>query len=105
MAARIRDLIAAKGITSAELARRVGVTPTAVYNWEIGSKPRPESLAKIARELDTTIEYILTGLNGSRESRQETVSEIVSRAEADLARAMGYVVGRVRVRFDVIDQN
>lgn len=103
MAARIRDLIAKKGITSAELARRVGVSPTAVYNWEIGSKPRQETLEKLAKELDTTSEYILIGQDPAAKPRPETVAEIVARAEADLAQAMGYVAGRVRVRFDVLD--
>lgn len=103
MASRIRALISNKGITSAELARRVGVSATAVYNWEIGSKPRPDTLEKLALELDTTVEYLLSGQPSSSQARPETVAEIVSRAEADLARAMGYKIGRVKVRFDVVD--
>lgn len=60
----IKRLRSARGISKSELARRVGVSPTAVHNWEeYGGAPRGILLPSIASALDTTVAS-LTGQQG-----------------------------------------
>ena len=50
------------GLTQAELGERVGVTFQAVSRWERGeSLPDTAILPDLAKVLDTTVDYILTG--------------------------------------------
>jgi putative transcriptional regulator len=45
----IRELREAQNMTQLELAIKLGVTPTTVYNWEAGrSVPKVEQLRKLA---------------------------------------------------------
>lgn len=45
-----------KGITKAELARRVGVSSAAITQWEAGdANPSVESVEKITKALDITM--------------------------------------------------
>ena len=54
----------AHGLTQKELAQRLDVSDKAVSKWENGQAiPRMDTLEKIAAELDTTVEEILTRSN------------------------------------------
>lgn len=45
----IRELREAAGLTQLQLANRVGVTPSAVYNWETGrNEPKASQLRAVA---------------------------------------------------------
>ena len=49
---KIRELRQARGLSKSEFSRRVGVTPTAVHNWEEnGVVPRQELMGEIAKVL------------------------------------------------------
>lgn len=49
----------AKGLGINAFARTIGVSPTAVSNWQNGkSKPRPELLEKIAEALDVDAAFL-----------------------------------------------
>ncbi|KZC83290.1 hypothetical protein AYR46_01535 [Sphingobium yanoikuyae] len=63
-------LMADKGLTQSELARRVGVSPTAI--WKLMNEPAQGSkhTHKIARELDTTAEYLMGETDDAGMSRQ-----------------------------------
>jgi phage repressor protein C with HTH and peptisase S24 domain len=58
-AARLRDRIAAAGISQAELARRVGVSQAAIQKLTSGSAYNSRHLYQIARELGTTPSFLL----------------------------------------------
>jgi len=74
---RIKTLREAKTITQAELARRVSTSRTAINNYENGlSCPSPAVLLAISRELDASVDYILSndryaGLSVSGLSEQD----------------------------------
>lgn len=55
---RIRDRMAALGMTQAELARRVGITQPSVFKLLSGTVRSSAHLHAIARELQTTSEYL-----------------------------------------------
>lgn len=49
------------GLNQEELARKLGVSQQAVQKWETGGAPRGNRLGEIAKALDITLEYLLTG--------------------------------------------
>ena len=50
-----------KGLTQAELAAAVGVSTSAVGNWEAGlRRPRYDTLLRLASVLDVTIDDLLS---------------------------------------------
>jgi len=62
LAARIRAARIALGLTQDQLARAVGVTRSAVAQWETGRAGQVGSnLARIARALGTSAAYLLSG--------------------------------------------
>ncbi len=61
-AGRLSKLRIKQQFSKAGLARAVGVSTTAVINWEAGkTHPRPDALAAIAATLQTTEDYLAGG--------------------------------------------
>lgn len=59
---RINTLLKEKGETRKRMCDSVGIGTSTYYTWEKrGNAPDAESIAKIARYLGTTSDYILTG--------------------------------------------
>jgi transcriptional regulator with XRE-family HTH domain len=60
---RIRHARVRAGLTKTELARRVGVSPSAVVQWELsgGTAPNASNLARIAQVTDVAFEWLATG--------------------------------------------
>ncbi len=59
MVKTIKELREAHQLSQFELATRVGVTPSTVYNWERGrNEPRVAQLRTLARVLGVTMENI-----------------------------------------------
>lgn len=57
---RIKKLRKIKGLTQTELAERIGVSRTAIYDWERGAyMPEGANLRKLAEMLDTTVGYLV----------------------------------------------
>ena len=55
----IKELRDERGWTQLELAIKLGVTPTTIYNWERGKyEPRATQLREIARVFETTMDSI-----------------------------------------------
>lgn len=61
-ACRMSRLRAEKGLTQADLAKSLGVTPQAISKWEKGqSFPDVSRLDELAELLEVTLSYLLTG--------------------------------------------
>jgi transcriptional regulator with XRE-family HTH domain len=59
MAKTIKELRSAAGLTQLELANRLHVTPSAVYNWERGrNEPSATNLRDLARALNVSMDEI-----------------------------------------------
>ena len=57
---RLREEIRRSGLTTVELARRVGVTPEMITQYCTTKKlPRLDTFAKLCQELDVSADYIL----------------------------------------------
>lgn len=55
----IRELRESAGMTQLQLANRVGVTPSAVYNWETGrNEPKASQLRTVAEIFGVSMDDI-----------------------------------------------
>jgi transcriptional regulator with XRE-family HTH domain len=65
---RIREARLRAGLTKAELARRVGVCPSAVVQWEhpVHTAPNTTNLARIAEITGISFEWLATGRGSAR---------------------------------------
>ena len=62
LSARIAFLRRQLGLNQAQLAARLGISPSAVGMYEQGRRePDCKTLCALARALDTTVDYLLTG--------------------------------------------
>jgi phage repressor protein C with HTH and peptisase S24 domain len=107
---RFRTLLAARGISQSELARRVGVSQSAIHKLASGNAYGSSHLHKIARELGTSAAYLTGETDDSSEgavplpSREQLLAELglVEVAEIDLAYGLGGAFdGAVEVRNSV----
>ncbi len=55
----VKTLCDKKGISLAALAREVGLSNSATTYWKRGSLPRYETLKKISRYFDVSIDWLL----------------------------------------------
>jgi transcriptional regulator with XRE-family HTH domain len=107
---RIRQAREANDLNRAELARRVGVKPSAAVQWEQqpGTLPSAANLAKIAKITGVSFEWLATGRGTSRllATRETSAIEIASFAHnlfeerlLQMARAMPPKARESLVRF------
>ena len=69
---RIASLRQGKGLSQAELARRLHISPSAVGMYEQGRRePSVEILIALSQELGVTLDYLLSG-------RPDTVRDVVA---------------------------
>jgi len=100
---RIKETREARGISASEFARLVGVTPTAVWNWEKNSiTPRRPALEQIAKVLGVSISFLMTGkeeiIEGGKSAPAiESVSAILDDARARLSLATGLPLERIKL--------
>lgn len=88
---RIADLRRAKGMKQDELAEKLGVSPQAVSKWENDvSCPDIMLLPKLAKELDVTVDELLTGKDESApavqlvpEEKRKSFDELMLRIKVD----------------------
>ena len=65
-ASRLQRLLEEKGMTKAQLADLVGVSPTAIGNYCNGRIPRSDELCRISAIFGVSMETLLTGQEGPR---------------------------------------
>lgn len=95
------------GISASEFARRVRVTPTAVWNWEKnGIIPRGPAISTIAVALGVSEEYLRTGIESVstevNSSEPVTVAEAIDRAKREIGKAAGLSSDRVKLTVEFI---
>ena len=72
LGSRIASLRQSKGLSQAELARRLHISPSAVGMYEQGRRePSVEILIALSQELGVTLDYLLSG-------RPDTVRDVVA---------------------------
>lgn len=97
---RIRFARQRLGVTQADLAIAVGVRPQQMHRYEKGSIPSATTLALIARELETSMEWLLSGAeremtDGLRDFLERSpLGRDTSRVERDVLRSMAFPPGQ-----------
>jgi transcriptional regulator with XRE-family HTH domain len=75
--ARIRAARLARGMTQADLAEAVGVSRSAVAQWETERSGQVRgNLTRIASVLGVTVEHLLSGASQGERSGPETATEL-----------------------------
>lgn len=70
---RFADLLESRGVKPADITKKTGIKSTVFSEWKKGkSTPNADKLVKIARCLDTTVEYLVTGEDPSPAAVQPT---------------------------------
>ena len=104
--ARIRDEREARKMSQAELAKQVGLSSAAIWNWETrGRVPRPRALAKVAEALSVSEQYLAEGRDGAGPARSGTTKIIqlavdgaIPTQSSDQGATVAEVLERTRVR-------
>lgn len=104
LAERLTEARIAKDLSTAQLARRLGVKTVTLRNWETGvSEPRPNRLAMLAGVLDVSISWLLEGASIHRPShfaadRADLIIQKLERArgiQIELAQLMDEIAADV----------
>ena len=57
---RLKELRTERGLTQKQLAQKIGTTDDNIYSWEKGrSQPSIDMIKALAKELNTTTDYLL----------------------------------------------
>ncbi|NLY20707.1 MAG: helix-turn-helix transcriptional regulator [Tissierellia bacterium] len=75
---RVKKLVATKGISLAELERRTGLGNGTISRWD-KSLPTGDKLQRVAKELGTTIDYLVSG-----EDEENAKAKIIARNASSL---------------------
>lgn len=68
---KIRDSL---GLRDSDVARKTGITPSTFSDWKKGkSMPNTQKMVAIAKTLNTTVEYIVDGIDPYQNMRQQRV--------------------------------
>jgi len=77
---RIRQARKSRGLSQADLARRIGVSQPAIANWESGvHDPRRMTLAKLAETLDAPLDWFAAGDRSVAESDKHAAAAYIRR--------------------------
>lgn len=89
-----------KRLTQSQLARRLNVTPTAVWNWENGnSTPRRKSLEKLAKVLSVEVDWLLEGVVETESAEaMDSLEDEIERLQVKIAELNGIAADRVRIQ-------
>ena len=108
---RIAETREARGLIPSQLAKLVGVTPTAVWNWEKnGITPRRPALEQIAKVLGVSPSFLLTGKEELTETGPvsppaiETVSSILEETRKRLSIVTGLALEQVKVNVHFVTE-
>ena len=99
---RIRSIREERGMTASQLARLVGVTPTAVWNWEKnGRLPREGVLSSLAKVLGTSSASLVSG---TTQPANFTVAKIIENAKSQIADITGFPPERVKIQVEFVTE-
>jgi transcriptional regulator with XRE-family HTH domain len=90
-------------MSRAELARLVGVTQPAVYNWEENdTEPRQAALSALCRVLGVTENYLIHGAGDAGAApTPRSGDQILEDAKRDLAAVLGVPSDRIKLTFQI----
>ena len=103
--ARLKQKMNEKRINQSTLARRLNVTPTAVWNWENGnSTPRQKTMSRLALVLGADENWLRGGVKVSEAAVEaiDSVGDEIERMQELVAELTGVEPNRVKVRIEIV---
>ena len=89
------------GLSKSDLARRVGVSPTAVHNWEEnGVMPRMEVMLELEKALEVSWTQLMTGDDGPA-ARTADVAASAGQPEVSRGERLDQYRRQIAALFDV----
>lgn len=79
ISSRIDNLLSKNNLSRAQLARETNIPVTTIKSWIKGSIPSAEAAYKIAKYLNVTVEWLITG-----KPENENKNLILSKSESEL---------------------
>ena len=70
---RIDKVLSEKKISVAELSRQVGLAQASIIGWKNGSIPRADIAVRLAKILDTSVEYLISGIELTNPENGKTI--------------------------------
>lgn len=105
---RLQISMNAKGLSASELARRVEVTPTAVWNWLQGNTfPRQNTLTWLAGVLGVTDDWLRDGgegATGGSNPDAPSVADLILTLRTKVATLSGCTMANVKVEVTMVGQ-
>ncbi|MBH0236432.1 helix-turn-helix domain-containing protein [Methylobrevis albus] len=119
---RLARIMKEKRLSQSEIAKKVGYTPTAIWNWLQGNTlPRPETLASLAETLNVREEWLMgeteqrsrgpidegieatevedeSGIEG--EPQVFSISLLVESLRTELASATGFELEQIKIKVE-----
>jgi phage repressor protein C with HTH and peptisase S24 domain len=90
---RLEDALNEKQITPTELSRILGITPSVVNAWKIRkSIPRADVAVQVAKQLNTTVEYLIEGTETEVIDRKTKHSFLVPILNQELSAGYGDIL-------------
>lgn len=107
---RIKGAREARNMSKSALAKAVGYTTTAVWNWEENQiAPRHETLIRVAETLGVSYDFLKFGKDNtssapvtSPSAKTPSVSEIVEDAKARIAQLTGFDITHVKLHLELL---
>jgi transcriptional regulator with XRE-family HTH domain len=103
---RVAKMMTEKRLSQSDVAREVGYTPTAVWNWLQGNTlPRPETLVALSELLEVDIDWLRDGESSSTDrdenevpiSSVESISDRIESLRAELSAVTGCEIAQVKI--------
>lgn len=89
------NLLDEKGMTSAELCRRINIPKTSINNWKRGSSPSIDTVKNIANELEVSIDYLING-----EVTEGQIDKLYSKATSDERKIINIILNKYKNELD-----
>ena len=87
---RLEKSLDENNLTASELCRTIGVASSVVYSWKVrDSIPRADIAVKVAEQLNTTVEYLVSGNNFKKITNTERNSFLVPILNQELSAGHG----------------
>ncbi len=81
----LRELREERGFSQKELATKLGVSPTNIYNYEVGrTEPSIDMLIKLAQVFDVSVDYLIGATDDVNVSASAPVTTMLSSDERNL---------------------
>ena len=83
---RLKQLRESRSLNVSELAKRISVSPAAIWHWENrGTKPRSPTIGAIADALGVACGYLETGTEAARDAKDAFAAGAIRKSAADLS--------------------